>query len=104
MNKIKSNGNGNLKSIAAMEGKIIEFPVSYELKAVMLGSGKDEESKVKLVAVFHQFQIKHNYLTKKVSSKGTYTSFTYKISLKSRKQMDDLYAALKLLEGLKFAV
>ncbi len=44
MNKIKSNGNGNLKSIAAMEEKIIEFPVSYELKAVMLGSGKDEES------------------------------------------------------------
>ena len=87
-----------------MEGKAIEFPVAYELKAVMQGAETDEENKSKLVAVFIQLKIKHNYLTKKVSSKGTYTSFTYKISLKSRKQMDELYAALKQVDGLKFAV
>jgi len=104
MSKISSNGNGQLKSMSDLEGKAIEFPVTFELKAVMQGSGNDTESKSKLAVVFLQFKVKHDYLHKKVSSKGTYTSFTFRVNLKSRKQMDDLYAALKGVDGLKFAV
>ena len=32
----KSNGNGNIKSMADFEGKEIEFPVTYQMKAVMI--------------------------------------------------------------------
>jgi len=104
MDNIKSNGNGNLKNMANMEGKTIEFPVTFELKAVMQGTIPDEENKKRLVAVFNKLKIKHDYRSKKASSKGTYNSFTFEVTLSSKKLMDQLYADLKNVEGLKFAL
>ncbi len=104
MEKTKSNGNGKLKSMSDMEGKAIEFPVTFELKAVMQGTDSDTENKGKLVAVFDKLKIKNRYLDKKISSKGTYTSFTFEVSLNSKEQMDTLYVVLKDVEGLKFAL
>ena len=104
MEGTKSNGNGKLKSMADIEGKTIEFPVTFELKAVMMGTDMDTENKGKLVAVFDKLKIKHNYRDKKVSSKGTYTSFTFEVSLNSKEIMDKLYEDLKNVEGLKFAL
>ena len=104
MEKTKSNGNGMLKSMADMEGKVIEFPVTFELKAVMTGTDMDVENKGKLLAVFDKLKIKHTYRDKKISSKGTYTSFTFEVSLDSKEIMDKLYEDLKSVEGLKFAL
>ncbi|RLD41436.1 MAG: hypothetical protein DRI89_09820 [Bacteroidetes bacterium] len=104
MEKIKSNGNGNLKSMADMEGKVIEFPVTFELKTVMTGTDIDVENKGKLVAVFDKLKIKHKYRDKKISSKGTYTSYTFEVSLSNKETMDKLYEDLKNVEGLKFAL
>lgn len=87
-----------------MDGKAIEFPVTFELKVVMMGTDTDIENKGKLVAVFTKLKINHNYLNKKTSSKGTYTSFTYRVTLVGKQQMDHLYAVLKDVEGLKFAL
>ena len=104
MDKIKSNGNGKLKSMADMKEKVIEFPVTFELKAVMMGTDMDAENKGKLVTVFDKLKIPHKYRDKKISSKGTYTSFTFGVSLDSKDIMDKLYADLKNVEGLKFAL
>lgn len=104
MDEIKSNGNGKLKTMADMKGKTIEFPVTFELKAVMQGTVPDEESKKRLVAVFNNLKIKHDYRSKKTSSKGTYNSFTFEVTLSSKKRMDQLYADLKNVEGLKIAL
>lgn len=102
MNNIKTNGN--IKTAAQLEGKTIEFPVTFELKAVLSGTVSDADNKKNLTAVFVKLKVKHNFRSKTVSSKGTYASFTYEVTLNSKQQMDQLYGGLKQLKGLKFAL
>lgn len=104
MKKSKLNGNGNMKTMADFDGSEIEFPVSFHLKAVMTGTKNDDNNKQKLVTVFTKHNIDYRYHDKKVSSKGSYISFTYQVTLTSRKQMIQLYADLKKIKEIKFAV
>lgn len=102
MNENRVNGKG--KSIKDLEGTEIEFPVTYKLKAVMIGTEDEDGNTKKLVNVFTSLHIEHKYLDKKVSSKGSYISYTYEVSIDSREQMNTLYAELKKIKELKFAV
>lgn len=99
-----NNGNSHKKEAFNIDGKEVEFPVSYQLKAVMTGTENDDDNKEKLVAIFDKLEIPYQYHDKKVSSKGSYTSYTYKVTVNSRQQMDALYAELKNVKELKFAV
>ena len=101
MNK---NGNSNGNSAVSFDGKEIEFPVSFQLKAVLVGTENDDDNKEKLVEVFKKLNITYSYHDKKVSSKGAYVSFTYNVTVVDRPQMDALYADLKNIKELKFAV
>lgn len=101
MNK---NGSDTNNGAVSIDGKEIEFPVTYQLKAVMLGSETDDDNKAKLVTVFNKLEISNKYIDKKASSKGAYVSFTYSITVTNRQQMDALYADLKKIKELKFAV
>lgn len=96
--------NGRAKTAEDLKGQEIEFPVSYQLKAVMLATENDDDNKEKLAKVFTDLDITNKYLDKKVSSKGAYVSFTYEITLESKAQMDKLYEQLKTIKELKFAV
>jgi putative lipoic acid-binding regulatory protein len=99
-----TNGKGKKTTPDAFKGKEIEFPVTYQIKAVMTGSANDEENKGKLEEVFKEQEVDNQYLNKKMSSKGAYTSYTYQVTLNDRVQMDKLYAALKEIKELKFAI
>jgi putative lipoic acid-binding regulatory protein len=111
MNK-KFNGNGKGKSLNLsgpsspidQQEQQIEFPVTYQLKAVMTGTRYDDENKQDIVDVLSKLDIVHAYLDKKVSSKGTYTSFTYEVTLISKDQMYKMYAQLRTIKNLKFAL
>ncbi len=70
----------------------------------MIGTEDEDGNTKKLVKVFTNLQIEHKYLDKKVSSKGSYISYTYEVSIDSREQMNTLYAELKKIKELKFAV
>lgn len=102
MEKIKSNGG--LKNPSDLDDKQIEFPVTFNLKAVMGGTATDEEHKKRIIAVFDQFKVKNSFQNKKESSKGTYVSYTFEVVLESKVQMEAVYAALKNVDGLKFAL
>lgn len=90
--------------MADFEGREIEFPVTFHLKAVMKGTNNDDENKQKLVGVFVKHGIEYQYSDKKVSSKGSYVSFTYQVTLTNHEQMKLLYDDLKKIKELKFAV
>ncbi|HEY9113823.1 MAG TPA: DUF493 domain-containing protein [Bacteroidales bacterium] len=102
--KHKSNGNGNLKKIEDIKQEPIIYPVTYDLKAVMDGVEETEESKTKIVKVLDQHKLNYHYKSKKHSSKGTYVSFTFQVTIESQQQMLEVYNDLKKLDGLKFAV
>lgn len=98
------NGNGNIKSTADLQEQKIDFPVTFKLKAVMVGSESDEDNKQKLTNVFTSNIVDYKFLDKKVSSKGSYASFSFEVTLNSREQMNKLYEDLKKIKELKFAV
>lgn len=102
--KHKSNGNGNLKNIEDLEEKPINYPVTYDLKAVMEGAEETEKSKNKITEVLNKHKLNYHYKSKKHSSKGSYVSFTFGVTIESQQQMLEVYNDLKKLEGLKFAV
>ena len=97
------NGNGNIKSTADIQEQQIDFPVTFKLKAVMVGT-EDDENKQKLTDVFSSNKVDYKFLDKKNSSKGSYASFTYEVTLNNRDQMNKLYEDLKKIKELKFAV
>ncbi len=82
----------------------LQFPVTFGLKAVMLSTLSDTENKRRLAGVFDKLEIDHLYLRKNRSSKGTYVSFTYEVTLNDRQTMNRLYLSLKEIENLKFAL
>lgn len=100
MNKKRLNGNG--KASNHFDGKEIEFPVTYQLKAVM--TGDNNKNKQELIDVFNHLEIDYKYLNKKTSSKGSYTSYSFRVTLKTRELMHQLYNKLKKIKALKFAV
>ncbi len=105
MNKKKISSNGRPKDLnKELEGVEIEFPVSFQLKAVIEGSDNEEESKRNIVAVLGELKIPNEFNGTKVSSKGTYTSYHFNITLTSKTQMKKMYEAMKSIPGFKFAL
>ena len=110
--KHKFNGKGKEKKLnlngpsepLSMHGQQIKYPVTYNLKAVMAGTRFDDENKADITNVFSKLNIAYTYLDKKISTKGTYTSFTYKITIVSHEQMYKMYAELRAIKNLKFAL
>ncbi|PLW93495.1 MAG: hypothetical protein C0591_14590 [Marinilabiliales bacterium] len=98
------NTNGNAANADFLKDKKIEFPVTFELKAVMVEEGDHSGNKEKLETIFRKLKIKFQFVADKVSSKGTYISYTYTVTLDAQEQMDNLYDDLKRVEGLKFAL
>ncbi len=101
--KPKNNGQGKSTKVIPTD-KEIEFPVSFNLKAVMEGTTSDMENKSALEGLFFELHIPYTFKDQKLSSKGTYMSFTYQISLQNREEMNQLYQRLQLIKGLKFAL
>jgi putative lipoic acid-binding regulatory protein len=102
MSKIKTNGGGQFKSAADFKGQEIEFPVTYNLKAVLPANREDNNERIEKVLTKNK--INFSFKSKKVSSKGTYASFTYQVSLENKSQMEKLYSDLNSIEDLKFAI
>jgi len=99
--KISANGGANKGPFNKEE---INYPIEFNFKAMMDATINDDDNKQSLVEVFNRLAIKHFYHDKKISSKGTYVSFTYKITIVSKDKMKQLYAEIKLVKGLKFAL
>ena len=110
--KKKYNGNGEAsdKKLQGpskpvdLKGKEVEYPVTYNMKAVMDGSRFDDDNKEDIVNVFKNLDIVYSFLDKKLSSNGTYVSFTYKVTITSKDQMYKMYAELRAIKSLKFAL
>jgi len=87
-----------------MDNQELQFPVTYRLKTVLTTTLNEMDNKKQLVYVFDELKLSYLYQSKNRSSKGTYVSFTYEITLNDRQTMNRLYALLKRIENLKFAL
>ena len=86
------------------KGAKIEFPVTFNLKAVLNASTSDKDNMENLSKVFIELKVINSYIDSKKSSKGTYTSYNYEVTLLNKLQMEKLYLDLKGVPGLRFAL
>jgi putative lipoic acid-binding regulatory protein len=98
------NKNKGTDTPLQINGQALEFPVTYRLKAVMLRGSGDAENKKALVNVFNELKIGYLFHTQNRSSSGNYVSYTYEVTLNDRESMQQLYALLKEIDNLKFAL
>jgi len=101
---LRKNGNGDSKGTDIFHGKKVKYPVSFEMKSVMDFNDNDARNKASLEKVFMDQQVVFRFVSQKVSSKGSYMSYTYHVTIVSKGQMEKMYLALKSVEGLKFAL
>ena len=87
-----------------MNNQELNFPVTFRLKVVLTTTLKDTENKEQLINIFNTLNIGYLYHGKNKSRKGSYVSFTYEVTLNDRPAMNRLYALLKEIENLKFAL
>ena len=105
MSKEKKPTNGGAKDLnKELEGVEIEFPVDFQLKVVIDSSHNDDENTKNIVLVLANLNIPEKYNGSRQSSKGTYTSYHYNITLESKTQMEKMYDELKKIPGFKFAL
>jgi len=105
MTKKKVSDNGKVISAdQAIKNAKIEFPVTFDLKAVLNTSNPDDVNMGNLSLVFSKLKVSNTYIGNKKSSKGTYVSYNYKVTLENKLQLDKLYSDLKNVPGLKFAL
>jgi len=102
--KHRFNGNSEKPDVLGLSKEEINFPLSYQLKAIFVHPEQEELHKTRLVETFDSLKIQHQLKDNKLSKKGNYISFTYEVHLENKEQMNRLYDALKKIEGLKFAL
>ncbi|MDP2722638.1 MAG: DUF493 family protein [Bacteroidales bacterium] len=102
--EIKKSTNGQPKNNGIPKKEELHFPVSYVLKAVFDVQADDIINKKGLEELFVQLGIRHSFEGVKISSKGTYKSYSYQVTLNSKAVMEKLYSELKSLPGLKTAL
>lgn len=86
------------------KNETIEFPITYELKLVVSTGIPTIITKDGIILIFNDLKIPFTFLHEKDSSKGNYSSITYRVTLIDKAQMDQLYLKLKDLPALKMAI
>jgi putative lipoic acid-binding regulatory protein len=82
----------------------VEFPVSFELKTVIVLSRPKTEVQKEIEGLFNRLKVPFAFVSEKPSSKGNYTSLTFKITLLDEPHMKALYSGLEEIKEIKFAI
>lgn len=83
----------------------IKYPLTFDLKVIMISKPGDSQNMAALNIILEDLliELKKNWSLKK-SESGNYTTYTGKITVKSKEQMHALYGKLKDHPSVKFAL
>jgi len=100
----KINGGNGGGKVCHTFGESVNYPVKFDLKAIIDAKIKPEDSMKAMEKLFNEFKVTYSGWRQRSSSGGKYISYTVSVDIESQKQLDDLYTALKKIPGLKFAL
>ncbi len=86
------------------EGKEIQFPVIYDLKVVLDTKRTEDENKRNIEAALSQTGLSYQEFSTKVSSKGSYVSYSVSLLVPTKDKFEELYNRVHLLPGIKYAL
>lgn len=104
MNKPGDNGGNGDGRYCQTFGDSVNYPVKFDLKAIIDAKIKAEESIASLEKVFKKHKVPFENWRQKSSSGGKYISYTVSVEIFSQSQLEKVYADLKKVKGLKFAL
>jgi putative lipoic acid-binding regulatory protein len=96
--------NGGGRSCNLFGKETVNYPVTFDLKAIIEASIPREESIKSMEVLFAKYKVPFKDWREKPSSGNKYISFTVSVEVESKEILDNLYADLKKLPGLKFAL
>jgi putative lipoic acid-binding regulatory protein len=97
--------NENKLPIMNTESKeTLQFPLTFDLKVVVDNTLTATETIQFLDKMMLRLSVANEYLGFKESSKGNFISHTFRVLLLDHPHLQELYAELKTLPGIKFAV
>ena len=94
----------NIRNNGFAKDEKVKFPVSFDLKVIMLTQPDPQISIAELEQLLVQLEIPFKNWRHKPSGKGTYTSYTVKVDIVSRELMTKLYAQLRGIPNVKMAI
>jgi putative lipoic acid-binding regulatory protein len=99
-----NGGNGAARACNLFGKESVNYPVKFDLKAIIDASIKSEESIASLENIFKKHAVPFSNWRQKESSGGKYISYTVNVTVESQQVLENVYAALKMIKGLKFAI
>ena len=97
-------GNGEGKTCNLFNRQSVNYPVKFDLKAIIDASIKPEDSIAALEKLLKKHEVPFSDWRQKSSSGGKYISYTVSVDIASHQQLEQLYTELKTVKGLKFAL
>jgi len=104
MTKPGENGGKEEGRYCQTFGDSVNYPVNFDLKAIIDASIKPEKSISSLEAVLNNNKIPFENWRQKSSSGGKYTSYTVSVEFQDNETLEKVYKELKSVPGLKFAL
>lgn len=82
----------------------IPFPQTFYLKVIFDTAIPEFQREIDMGEVFDKHKVPFSDITVKNSAKGAYISYSIKVELVSHDQMQNMYADLKKISGVKVAM
>ncbi len=97
-------GNGEGKTCNLFDRQSVNYPVKFDLKAIINASIKPEDSIAAMEKLFKKYEVPFADWRQRSSSGGKYISYTVSVDIANHQQLEQLYKELKAIKGLKFAL
>ena len=101
---VNPGGNGDGRVCNTFNRQSVNYPVKFDLKAIIESSIEKEESMKNIEKVLKKIKIPFENWRTKSSSGGKYISYTVSVDINSQDMLEKLYAEIKQVPGFKFAI
>ncbi len=82
----------------------IPFPQTFYLKVIFETAIPEEQREVELHQVFEKNSVPYDDITIKNSAKGNFISYSIRVLIINQAQMQEVYADIKKIKGVKVAM
>ncbi|MCP4179015.1 MAG: DUF493 domain-containing protein [bacterium] len=87
-----------------MKKEILDFPQEFTLKIIVENVLTDNENKSNIKTVLESENINGTDWSSKLSKEGKYLSYRVRVNISDKDQMDSLYAKIKSIPYIKYAI
>ena len=82
----------------------VSYPQNFDIKLIISAEIPLEEAKQNISQAFTESRTVYSFVNIRSSGKGNYLSYCYNVDIDSQTHLKSVYATLKSIPGLKFAL